>query len=896
MTRSMKYALDNLRHILSLIKRRRVIAALSFTVPFLLILLLYALLKIVPFGNNTFLFNDMKRQYLDFYSHYRRVLTTDENFLYSFSSGLGGGTLGLFAYYLTSPLLIPFVFVSRHQLPAAISLMLAVKCGLCGLTAFIALSDLCARRPATEKASGKKSGKGAGKAAGKGASKTASGPTPAILLFTTAYAFSSYVVLNLQNAMWIDVVILFPLLFMHTRHFLKGEKSSGVRFILLLFLSLYCNYYITYMILLFLFVYVLLYSENRTSVLRWCCLCAVSAGLSAFLMLPTFLSLIGSGKNSMAYGKGLYFPSLSPRDILSKAFSMSFDTSQIFDGTPLIYCGVMMCFLFTLYFFNSAFSRKEKIKAAVLSLFLVISFSVPVIDIVWHAMSEPEGYRYRYSFILIFLVICCSYQCWLERRSLTKKNILYSFLIVAAVSAIVLTGSYTYLAGLKKLANVTLLLSLALLLYIILAQDFHKGPLAGLLKDFTVLACLSLTVVHLFDLSVNFYITYRANSLLEHQQSFFDEKLATDGALIEEIKAQDGDFYRIENKDPRSENDAMLYWYNGVSVYSSETQMRQRGFLKKLGFNENTFFVAYGPHNTKLVNRLFGVRYLLGDGTYEKDDFAVPVAVGMQESLPVLIQHYEETADESNPFSFAQSVLGMYTGHKAEVFKAPQVLEHHTEDSDTAAVFKLRTAADGMLYFYAVNLKTYEDMILTVNGVTLPDHFGNLACTRVLDLGSFPEGSEVTVEVRNITQMPEAEDFLFVTEDLKKEDAVLGPAAASSCDIEKVTSSHLYIDAPEDAKALLLSVPYSEEWEVRIDGVPAKTQPLFDMYTGIDLPSDGKAHTVELTFVPAGWHAGIVISILFAAGFILYLFLEKTNRLAAVRSQFHERISSAGAK
>ncbi len=862
--RSMKYALDKLKNFHLSIKRRCVIAALSFIVPFLLILLLYAFLKIVPFGNNTFLFNDMKRQYLDFYSHYRRVLTTDENFIYSFSSGLGGGTLGLFAYYLTSPLLIPFVFVSRHQLPAAISLMLAVKCALCGLAAYIALNDLRKDRDGEEKSSG---------------------PSPVILLFTTAFAFSSYVVLNLQNAMWIDAVALFPLLFMYTRHFLRGAKGAGIKYILLLLLSLYCNYYITYMILLFLFLYVLLYSKNVSAAVRWCCLCVVSAGLSAFLMLPTFLSLIGSGKNSMAYGKGLYFSSLTPGDILSKAFSMSFDTSQIFDGTPLIYCGVMMCFLFVLYFFNPAFERREKIKTAVLSFILVFSFSVPLVDVVWHAMSEPEGYRYRYSFILIFLVISCSYQCWLERRRLTQKNILLSFLTVGAVSLIVLTGHYTYLAGMKKLANVTLLFSLALLLYIILARDLVKGSLAPLLKDFTTLACLSLTVVHLFDLSVNFYITYRANSLLEHQQSFYDEKLATDGVSVREIQAGDGSFYRIENTDPRSENDAMLYWYNGVSVYSSETQMRQRSFLKKLGFNENTFFVSYGPHNTRLVNRLFGIRYLLSGGGYEKDSCAVPVAAGMREPLSEHTRYYEENADESSPFSFALSVLGMYTNKNSDIFRAPEILEYRTEDADTAAVFRLRTTADGILYFYAVNLKTYEDMILTVNGVTLPDHFGNLACTRVLDLGSFPEGSEITVEVRNITQMIDAEDFLFVTEDLEAEDAVLSALIPDSCNIRRLSSSHLLIDTPETVKSLLLSIPYSEEWKVLVDGAPAEPVPLFDMYTGIDLPSDGKPHTVEFTFVPAGWHAGIAISILFAAGLLAYIILQKTNRLPAVRSK-----------
>ena len=832
---------------------------------------------------------------MDFYSHYRRVLTTNENFLYSFSSGLGGGTLGLFAYYLTSPLLLPFAFIPRSMLPSAISLMLAVKCGLCGLTAYIYLRDLALSQNSDNCVS------------------------PMILFFSTSYALCSYVVLNLQNAMWIDVVALFPLLVMFTQRFFDRRQRSAMPLILLVFFSLYCNYYITYMALLFLFFYALLHAGSIKHFIHWGLLCIAGAGLSAFLMLPTFLSLIGSGKNGIVYGKGLYFPALNLREILSKAYSMSFDVPQIFDGTPLIYCGVVMLFLFTMYFLNREITKKEKIQAAALCALLIISFCIPIIDIVWHALSEPEGYRYRYSFILIFLVLTCSWKSWLHRDALTKRDVLIGIAIVLLVSVYVLTGSFTHLGGTKKLANVTLLCSESFLLYLILAASKGKTEFAKLVREITPLAVIILVIIQVFDLSANFLVTYRANSLLEHHQNYYQEKLCTDGALIEEILAGDPDFYRIENADPRSENDAMLYWYNGVSVYSSETQMRQRQFLKHLGFNENTFFVAYGPHNTSLVNRLFGVRYMLREGSYTRNSYSVPVALGSGQSAEELIRI---PVDDSDPFTYAQSILRVYTyaaspeglsseetppdagsgtasfpasssdaaydaafsTGKRAVLVSSEVVSSDVSDDNTAITFTLRPAADGMLYFYAINLKTYEDMLFTVNGTMLTEHFGNLACTRVLDLGEFQKGDSVTVEISNIQQMIEPEDFLFVTEDLNAENRMLAPLAAQADEITRVSSSHLQIESKAGHRSLLLSIPFSEEWKVTVDGQKVQAAPLFDMYTVVELPDAGLTHLVDMQYVPAGWHAGIAISILTAAGLILYCLL---------RSRINQRLQGS---
>ena len=49
---------------------------------------------IVPFGENTFLMYDMKRQYVDFYSYLKSIVFGSNNIFYSFSTTLGFGFTG----------------------------------------------------------------------------------------------------------------------------------------------------------------------------------------------------------------------------------------------------------------------------------------------------------------------------------------------------------------------------------------------------------------------------------------------------------------------------------------------------------------------------------------------------------------------------------------------------------------------------------------------------------------------------------------------------------------------------------------------------------------------------------------------------------------------------------
>ena len=74
------------------------ITAVSAGVVFVLFIIIC---HIAPFGESTWLVYDMKRQYADFYSYYRTILSGDNNILYSPAIALGSGAVGFFTYYLS---------------------------------------------------------------------------------------------------------------------------------------------------------------------------------------------------------------------------------------------------------------------------------------------------------------------------------------------------------------------------------------------------------------------------------------------------------------------------------------------------------------------------------------------------------------------------------------------------------------------------------------------------------------------------------------------------------------------------------------------------------------------------------------------------------------------------
>ena len=120
-------------------KNKQLTIALSaFALTSLILLIVFYVSGVYPFGDRSLLKWDMELQYADFFRWWHRVLHGQASMFYSFSKSLGDNTFGLTAYYLSSPFNLLLYFTD--DIPFFITLVTLLKMASAALTCSIFLS------------------------------------------------------------------------------------------------------------------------------------------------------------------------------------------------------------------------------------------------------------------------------------------------------------------------------------------------------------------------------------------------------------------------------------------------------------------------------------------------------------------------------------------------------------------------------------------------------------------------------------------------------------------------------------------------------------------------------------------------------------------------------------
>ena len=208
----------------------------------------------------------MYSQYSCFFGDVKSLLS--DGLFYSLHKSIGGDIYSLVAYYLASPLNLIFLLFPLKYLPEAVSVLYILKLSLAALTMSCYLS----------------------------ARGTNGAPNLALSL---AWSFSAYFTLYSINIMWLDALVLLPLIALGIERLIYRGKF--LLYILSLAGAIFCNYYIGYMLCIFSVVYFLyaLLRESRparalaAAGIRFAISSLVAGGLNAVLLIPVGLSMSG---------------------------------------------------------------------------------------------------------------------------------------------------------------------------------------------------------------------------------------------------------------------------------------------------------------------------------------------------------------------------------------------------------------------------------------------------------------------------------------------------------------------------------------------------------------------------------------------------------------------------
>ncbi len=875
-------------------KRKDPLLAGSFLLPFFLLLALYALIGVAPFGDRMLLIADGEGQYLSYFALYQDIFAGRADPFYSFGKLLGGSVSGLAAYYLASPFNLLLLLFPKEELALGVNWMILLKLSACGLTMGLYL-------------------------------KHTRGLRPSGLLFTTAYALCGFNTAYAWCVIWLDAVLLLPLVALGIELLWREERP--LLYILSLGLAIVCCFYTGYMLCAFSVLYLLWKLLGEADSLRrfpwrklllFALASLLAGGISAWMLLPGYLALSGgvpvtpyeslarltypaatrilarllpgqaaderlvlpvlcvlallfagavaglalaffklrrraalcTAALSLGFFALWYFLvdvpicreelAFSERHVLPKLLLGLVPYWEFYDGSPNLYVGSASLLLGLSFFLNRALSRRERAAGGLLLLALLASACFYLPNLAWHGFEENSCFNYRWSFVFSFVLLTLAARSFETREGLRASSLLLPGLAAAAILALAaLRPLWFQKAWMLPVVAAFLAAELLLLL------RWRKGSApAGRLLVLVGLAALCLNTGWSFADQAD-----HGRSVSGLRSAILDEQQRVDAA-----RPAEGDFYRIRKTGSVSnKNDPLLFDYAGLVHFSSAEKRSTLLFATRMGLHTYLKYWANGDLGaTRAADALLGVGRYLGDpgpagyrrlaeGLWENPDL-LPLAWLADPGA-----NAEPAMDEAicQNLNLAYSLL---TGTEAKIYvpAGAEGLRLTVEREDPLVLQSWSPAITGC------TVRSGGEILAVLDELYYP----NAVC-----LGVYAPGTELDIELRGEEEIPPAPETPFFYEDGAELARCVGELRSGSCETRIVSASRLEIRTGADAERLLvLSLPSDEGWAASVDGRPVETEKVLDLLLALRLPAG--EHAVSLRYTPPGLRPGLVLSAL----------------------------------
>lgn len=788
----------------------------AFAVPVVIMLIIFAQRGIFPFGEESFLRTDMYHQYAPFFSEFRYKLTHGGSLLYSWDVGMGVNFAALYAYYLASPLNWLILLCPKGLVIEFMTYMIVFKTGLCGLAMAWYLRRHCGTRDF------------------------------GIAFFGIFYAMSGYMAAYSWNIMWLDCIILFPLIVFGLERLVKDGK--GMVYCLTLGLSILSNYYISIMTCIFMVLYfaALLVLEQemswekfigRSAKFAWYSLLA--GGLAAVVLLPEIsaLQMTASGDINFPKTVSQYF---SIFDMIARHIG-NVETEIGLDHWPNIYCGVAVLMFITLYLVQKRVPGKEKAVYVTMAVLFFASFSVNVLNFIWHGFHYPNSLPCRQSYIYIFLVLFMCYRAYMYLRDTSWKQMAAAFW--GAFGFVILAQKLVTEEHFHFLVFYAAMLFLAL--YLGILYLYQKGVRY---KNRALLLALFLVSM---EAAVNMAVT----SVTTTSRTAYKEDNEAVEKLAELVQPNET-FYRMEKVTRKTKNDGAWMHFPSVSLFSSTANADLSELVKKLGCESSTN--AYSITGaTPLIDMLFAVKY----GIYSEEAEVTPLRSFLaREDETFLYENtytlplgfwvpsdfeYRWNLDLSHPADVQNSL--------ADCVGAEHVLETILDTETEGKKLSFWPEESGEYFAYINNKKIEKVTAATGSGTKT---FNNVDRGYLLELGYCAAGEEVVLTPEGTTESLTADIYRFSERGLAE---VYEKLSAGPWQLDSWTDTSLKgTISCEEGGLMMTTIPYDEGWTVLVDGVRQPSDKILDAFLAVRLAPG--THQIEMTYVPQGLRPGCLIS------------------------------------
>lgn len=802
---------------------------LSFLLPVIIYAGLFIGRGIFPGGSSLYLYSDMYHQYAPFLAEFRYKILHGESLAYSWDIGMGTNFVTLYAYYAASPFNWLCILVPQSLLVDFMDFFIMIKGGL----AAIAFSYYIYHHYRRSE--------------------------PIICVLSMFYACSGYWAAYCWCTMWLDCIVLLPLIMLGIEQLV--DRNSCTLYGVTLGLCIFTNYYISIMVCIssvvyFLFRLILMEGPRKkarvgNAILHFVIYSGLAAGMAAILLLPEIytFSLSASADSSFPKVLSQYFPF-----VLMISRHMTGIPVTFGEKYPNVFCGVAVLFLLPLFVVSPRFTAKQKITRCLLLLVFLFSFNLNVFDYIWHGMHYPNSLSCRQSFIYIFFVLVTAYEAMISIRDYSMQQIAGAAGIACGLifwfEQLYARDTSSYKDTYQYDFRVIYLSLLYVIVYVILAVAVRR-------KKVTSYICMLLVfITSISEAAVNMDMT----GLSKTDRNSYLSDNATLTSLINTAKDSDSSFWRLEKvRGSRTKNDGAWSHYPSISVFSSTSSDGVTDLFQSLGLESSMNEYNYSG-STALTNALFDVKYLLSseqlsdsplieqvankDGYYLYQNKQV-LPVGYM--VPSTLETDWHNASGNNAIENQNSLASLLTGVDG--------LFEEIGSFPTESKASVTTSRAGHLYFVVGSDKvnsvtiTYEDENKTRTADDLKD--GN----KIVDAGYVEAGKTIDVaasQSMKLTAWLMDTDKLIQTVDTLKSGSLSITSHTTTSIRGTITTSQ--------AGTLLLTIPYDGGWTLKVDGQKVDVTAWKEAFLSAQLSSG--THTIELTFRPKFLTAGILISII----------------------------------
>ena len=856
------------------------------------IAVIYVIFSVFPFGSITVMRMDLYHQYGPLFAELYDRIVEHKSLLYSWITGGGSSFLGNYLNYLSSPLSFLIFLFDKEDISYAITFIVAFKCILSATSFSYYLK------------------------------KSFNKDNYFLSAFGILYAFSAYFLAYYWNVMWLDAMIMLPLIALGIEKIFKtGDiKLYTVSLVILFFANYYMGYMCCIFAVLYFFVcFINTYSNdgklNENAVyekkystkalmnnvfinrgVKFAFASIIAALICAITLVPVFMILKNSSATSGTFPQTFksYFDLL---DLITSHFALLETTirSSGDNVLPNIYTGILTFILLPLFLVNNKIKLKEKATYVVLIIFFVFCFNNNCAEYIWHAFHFPNDLPYRYSYMYSFIIAVMGYKTILNFKGIKVKDIAYTGL--AIISFVIVCQKFLT----NKMTNSTIYATIIFValwcgfLFLLKNKNAQKKTVSFVLVTFILCETIISSIVGL---------------PLNQDNKNYKENYKTYTDAINYIDNKDSGFYRTELCYLNTRMDPAYYGYNGISVFSSMAYESYSQLQSSLGMQGNKVNSYTYNTQTPVYNMMFNIKYLIqtdvslapSSNLYKKiyttsdkksnvyeSKYNLPIAYCVNSKID------DWVTDEGNPFEIQSDFVKLATGY-SNLFKPVEynstdfdavsgddVTENGTywlEKSDSSSNYGTETVSlsptiDGNLYLY---VKSSDLKTITVNSEKVSDITQSMEDAYILDLGYHNKGDEVLVSLDASKMESESTsfDFYCYTADDTVVKNMYNSLAGNSLNVESYSDTTIKgtVKAKENCY-LYSSIPYDDGWSVYVDGKKAETFEIGGTLLAIEL-TPGQ-HKIEYKYFPVGFLYGIIISAVTVFGLCVFYIYNKSS-------------------